>query len=504
MERVLEVSGVEKKYPGVIANRDVSLKVRPASIHAIIGENGAGKSTLMKILYGLVKPDAGNIKVFGTEVNFKSPEDAIELGLGMVHQHFKLADNLSVLENIILGSEPGRAGFLIDYKVARQRVLELSEKYGIDVDPDERLGNLGVGGRQRVEIAKVLYRGAKILILDEPTAVLVPQEVEELFSNLRDLVKNGLTILFISHKLDEVLSIADEITVMRQGTTVATLVPKETNKSKLAELMVGGELPKPRATKTKPSENRVLKVSAANYRRDDGREVLKGINLEVREGEIVGLAGVEGNGQEELIELVMGLIKPTGGKVEVLGLDTAETLTRDIRNAGVAYIPQDRSRDGLLLQASLWENRVLGHQFTPPMSKGVWVNRSEAIKDARRVIKEFDVRTPGVNVLASALSGGNQQKFIVGRELSGNPKFVVAAQPTRGVDVGAQAVIWDFLVQARANGAGVLLISADLDELFALSDRLTVIYSGSIVADMAPSSTTPEKLGLAMTGAKSA
>ena len=501
MENVLEVSGIEKKYPGVIANRDVALKVRAGSIHAIIGENGAGKSTLMKILYGLVKPDAGHIKVFGEEVNFRSPEDAIDRGLGMVHQHFKLADNLSVLENVILGSEPSQLGFLIDYKEAGQKLRAIAEKYGIDIDPDEKLANLGVGGRQRVEIAKVLFRGAKILILDEPTAVLVPQEVDELFANLRDLVKNGLTILFISHKLDEVLSIADEITVMRQGTTVASLKPKDTNKSQLAELMVGGQLPKPRSADVKPSTTKVLEMKGATYSRSDGREILHGIDLAVHQNEIVGLAGVEGNGQEELIELVMGLVKPTSGSVEVLGLDAATTLTKDIRNAGVGYIPQDRSRDGLLLAAPLWENRVLGHQFTAPIARGIWVDKGAAIQESKRIIEEFDVRTPGVNVLASALSGGNQQKFIVGRELSGQPKFVVAAQPTRGVDVGAQAIIWDFLMQARAQGAGILLISADLDELFALSDRLAVIYSGKIVSIMDPAKTSAEQLGLAMTGA---
>lgn len=504
MENVLEVRGIEKKYPGVVANRDVSLDVRPGTIHAIIGENGAGKSTLMKVLYGLIRPDTGTVKAFGNEVSLKSPEDAIALGIGMVHQHFKLADNATVLENVILGAEPTRFGFVIKYEEARSKLKSIAENYGLDIDPDERLSNLGVGGRQRVEIAKVLFRGAKILILDEPTAVLVPQEVDELFANLRELVKNGLTILFISHKLDEVLSIADDITVMRQGTTVATRKPKATNKKELAELMVGGELPKPRVADTKPQATKVLEMKGATFARQDGREVLHGIDLDIFAGEIVGLAGVEGNGQEELIELAMGLTKASGGTVQVLGMDAATTLTKDIRNAGVGYIPQDRQRDGLLLNASLWENRVLGHQFDAPMAKGIWVNKSEAMRDSERVVKEFDVRTPGINVLASALSGGNQQKFIVGRELSGDPKLIVAAQPTRGVDVGAQAIIWDYLMQARMRGVGVLLVTADLDELFSLSDRIAVIYSGKIVSVLTPSKTTPDQLGLAMTGAKSA
>jgi simple sugar transport system ATP-binding protein len=422
----------------------------------------------------------------------------------MVHQHFKLADNATVLENVILGSEPTRMGFIINFEQARKKLVEIAEHYGLEIDPDESLANLGVGERQRVEIAKVLFRGAKILILDEPTAVLVPQEVEELFSNLRELVKRGLTVLFISHKLDEVLSIADEITIMRQGTTVASRTPKSTNKVELAELMVGGELPKPRAGAKKTSSERLLSISGASYVRPDGREVLNNVNLELNAGEILGLAGVEGNGQSELIELIMGLVKPANGKVEILGLDASKSLTKEIRNAGVAYIPQDRQRDGLLMSAPLWENRVLGHQFASPMANNMWVNRGEAIKDSKRVVSEFDVRTPGINVLASALSGGNQQKFIVGRELSGNPRVIVAAQPTRGVDVGAQAIIWDQLMKARSEGAGILLISADLDELFSLSDRIAVIYSGSIVSTLDPNKTTPEELGLAMTGAKSA
>jgi simple sugar transport system ATP-binding protein len=422
----------------------------------------------------------------------------------MVHQHFKLADNATVLENVILGSEPTRMGFIINFDQAREKLIEIAEHYGLEIDPDESLANLGVGERQRVEIAKVLFRGAKILILDEPTAVLVPQEVEELFSNLRELVKRGLTVIFISHKLDEVLSIADEITIMRQGTTVASRTPKGTNKVELAELMVGGELPKPRAGGKKSKNEQLLSIKNASFVREDGREVLKSVNLELRDSEILGIAGVEGNGQSELIELIMGLIKPINGTVEILGLDATKTLTKDIRNAGVAYIPQDRQRDGLLMSAPLWENRVLGHQFASPMANSIWVDRGEAIKDSKRVVSEFDVRTPGINVLASALSGGNQQKFIVGRELSGNPKVIVAAQPTRGVDVGAQAIIWDHLMKARTEGAGVLLISADLDELFSLSDRIAVIYNGSIVSTLDPNKTTPEQLGLAMTGAKSA
>ena len=498
---VIEVKDVVKKYPGVVANNNVNLQVEKGKIHAIIGENGAGKSTLMKILYGMVKPDSGEISVDGAPVVMKTPNDAIERGIGMVHQHFMLADNASVLENVILGSEPTKYGALIEYGQARQKLTEIAQHYGLELDPDQQVSELGVGGRQRVEIAKVLFRGAKVLILDEPTAVLVPQEVDELFTNLKDLTRNGLTIIFISHKLDEVLEIADNITVMRQGTSVANLKPAQTDKKNLAELMVGRALPKPRHAGTPPQEKIVLNVKDASYARRDGRELLHEINLSIHAGEIVGLAGVEGNGQEELIEMIMGLIKPASGKVEIVDLDTATSQTRAIRDAGVGYIPQDRQRDGLLMGAPLWENRILGHQATPPMINGIWINKTAAITDSERVVREFDVRTPSINVMASALSGGNQQKFIVGREMSSNPKLIIAAQPTRGVDVGAQAIIWDKLMEARTSGAGVLLVSADLDELFALSDRIAVIFSGRIVAVLDPNATSPEELGLAMTGA---
>ncbi len=504
MSSAVEIKGINKGYPGVIANHNANLSIEAGQIHAIIGENGAGKSTLMKILYGMVKPDSGSISVEGQVVTLKSPQDAISLGIGMVHQHFMLADNASVLENVILGSEPTKFGMVIEYDLARKKLQDIGETYGLDIDPDQQVAELGVGGRQRVEIAKVLFRGARILILDEPTAVLVPQEVDELFKNLKELTKNGLTILFISHKLDEVLSIADEITVMRQGTTVATLKPENTSKNKLAELMVGGELPTPRPATTKPSETKVLDIQNASYAGPGGREILHQISLSVHAGEIFGLAGVEGNGQSELIEMIMGLVRASAGSIRILDLDGLQATSRQIRDSGVGYIPQDRQRDGLLMGAPLWENRILGHQATAPMADGIWINKANAKEDSRRIIEELDVRTPGINVMASALSGGNQQKFIVGREMSGDPKLLIAAQPTRGVDVGAQAIIWDRLIEARLKGMGVLLISADLDELFSLSDRLGVIAGGRIVAVLDPHKTTPEELGLAMTGEKSA
>ena len=502
LTKVIEIVGIGKKYPGVVANDNVNISIEGGSIHAIIGENGAGMSSLMKILFGLVKPDSGSIRVRGEELSFRSPQDAIAKGIGMVHQHFMLADNASVLENVILGSEPTGALGTINYGVARTKLIEISKRYGLELHPDQLVANLGVGERQRVEIAKVLFRGAQILILDEPTAVLVPQEVDELFTNLKGLTSNGLTIIFISHKLDEVLEIADAITVMRRGTTVANLLPGETSKKQLAEYMIGGELPEPHPGDSPRSDKRVLQVEGVSFTDGDGRKVINNLSLEIFGGEIVGLAGVEGNGQSELIELIMGLVKAESGKIEIIGLDAGSVTTREIRDAGVGYIPQDRHRDGLLLGASLWENRVLGHQGTAPMADGIWINKGAAKSDSERIVTEFDVRTPSINVAAHALSGGNQQKFIVGREMAGNPKVIIAAQPTRGVDVGAQAIIWNHLIAARKAGAAVLLISADLDEIFNLSDRIAVIFRGEITNYLDPKKATPETLGMAMTGEK--
>jgi simple sugar transport system ATP-binding protein len=483
-----------------VANHDIDIVVRRGQVHAIVGENGAGKSTLMKTLYGMHKPDEGTIAVDGKRVAFSSPSDAIAAGIGMVHQHFMLADNLTVLENIVLGHEPTRGGVL-DVRSARRRIREISESYGLRVDPDALVEDLGVGARQRVEICKVLYRGARILILDEPTAVLVPQEVEELFANLRELKAEGLTVLFISHKLDEVLSVADEITVIRRGTTVRTVEPKQVSARVLAELMVGSELPVPELRESTVTDTVELGVDHVTVRSADGRPLVDDVSFVIRRGEIVGLAGVEGNGQAELVEAIMGLRALAGGTVRLGGVDISGWTTRRRREAGIGYIPEDRHRHGLLLEAPLWENRVLGHQTERPNARGPWIDRAGAKKDTRRIVAEFDVRTPGIDVTAASLSGGNQQKLIVGREMSGTPTLLIAAHPTRGVDVGAQAAVWDHLRAARADGLAVLLISADLDELIGMSDTLKVILRGRLVADVDPRSVTPERLGAAMTGA---
>ncbi|GAA2451204.1 ABC transporter ATP-binding protein [Actinomadura vinacea] len=497
----VRLTSITKRFPGVVANRDVDLTIERGEVHALCGENGAGKSTLMKILYGMQRPDEGTIEIDGKRVVFRTPADAIACGVGMVHQHFKLADNLTVLENVILGAEPRRGG-RIDFARARTRIKEMSERYGLRVDPDVLVESLGVGDRQRVEILKVLYRGARVLILDEPTAVLVPQEVDELFGNLQELRAQGLTVLFISHKLDEVLSVADSISVLRRGTTVATrLDPREVTSRRLAELMVGSELPTPELRESTVTEDVQLQVSGLTVLTSEGRPVVDEVSLRIRRGEIVGLAGVEGNGQSELIETIMGIRSADAGTITYGGDDITHWPTRRRREAGIAYIPEDRHRHGLILEGALWENRMLGHQTRRPNVRGPWVDRRGARRDTTRIVREYDVRTPGIDVPAAALSGGNQQKLIVGREMSGDPHLLIAAHPTRGIDVGAQAAIWEYLRQARAAGLAVLLISADLEELIGMSDTLHVILRGRLVAEVDPGTVTPEQLGSAMTGA---
>jgi ABC-type uncharacterized transport system ATPase subunit len=500
MTNAVQLTGITKRFPGVVANADVNIAVRPGTVHAIVGENGAGKSTLMKILYGMQRPDEGTIEIDGAEVSFHSPADAIKVGIGMVHQHFMLADNLTVLENVVLGNEP-RAGGRLDFRAARAKIREISGSYGLGVDPDRLVDDLGVGERQRVEILKVLYRGARTLILDEPTAVLVPQEVDELFGNLRELKAEGLTILFISHKLDEVLSVADDITVIRRGTTVASVRPGEVTARQLAELMVGSALPVPELRESTVTDTAVLEVDGLTVLATDGRTVLDGVSFTIHAGEVLGIAGVEGNGQAELVDALLGIRTPVAGVVRLRGKDVNRLSTRHRRESGVAFIPEDRHRQGMLLEATLWENRVLGHQTRAPNVRGPLIDRRGAKVDTQRIVREYDVRTPSIDVVAAALSGGNQQKLIVGREMSGNPVLLIASHPTRGVDVGAQAAIWEHIRRARAEHLAVLLISADLDELIGMSDRIAVILRGQLVSEVDPGAVTPQELGSAMTGA---
>ncbi len=501
MANAIELRGITKRFPGVVANDNVSLTVKEGEIHAICGENGAGKSTLMKILYGMQPPDEGVMLVNGVEVSFGSPTDAIEAGIGMVHQHFMLAEQFSVLENIILGSEPTLGGGRIDFSAARAQLAEVSEAYGLDVDPDDLVETLEVGERQRVEIIKVLFRGARILILDEPTAVLVPQEVEALFQNLRELQAGGATIIFIDHKLQEVLDISDTVTVIRRGKTVGTVAADSVTAADLAELMVGSELPTPETSDSTVTDEVALAVNGVTVNGPEGRPIVHDVSLKIHRGEVVGVAGIEGNGQTELVEAIIGTRTADAGTIELLGRDISADSVRHRREAGIGYVPQDRHREGLLLDAPLWENAALGHQTKEPYANGFWISRSGSRQQTEVIRSEFDVRTPNVDVAARALSGGNQQKLILGREMTSGLSLLIAAHPTRGIDVGAQADVWNDIREARASGMATLLISADLDELIGLSDTIVVMYHGRLVATLDPAEVTPRSLGGYMTGA---
>ena len=495
----IELVNITKRYPGVIANDRVNLVVREGEIHAVIGENGAGKSTLMKILYGMVIPDEGEIRIRGEQTVMASARDAIAAGIGMVHQHFMLAEQMTVLENVILGAEP-RDGLKINFGEAKRRILEITGEGALD--PDQMVEELSVGEKQRVEIAKVLFRGARILILDEPTAVLVPQEVEDLFVSLRELRERGVTIIFISHKLDEVLDIADAITVIRAGRTVATADPKTTTTRELAELMVGAELPTPDTRESTVTSQVLLEAEGlGTLSEEKDRWVIEDVRFKIHRGEVLGIAGVEGNGQGELVELLVGMRSADSGWVKLNGKNIKPLSTLRRREAGIGLIPADRHHQGLLLESPLWENAMLGYQSRVPFTRGPLVDRKGARQRTEDVVESYDVRTPGVEVKIHALSGGNQQKLLVGKEMLGNPQVLLASHPTRGVDVGAQAAIWESIRVARAEGLGVLLISADLDELIGLSDTLMVILRGKLVATLDPQDVTPAELGSYMTGA---
>ena len=503
MTLAIELSNISKSFPGVKANDKINLKIQEGTIHAIVGENGAGKSTLMKILYGMLKQDLGSIKIFDKEVNFASPKDAISKGIGMVHQHFMLADNLSVLESIILGIDRASLKVLNKSKYSDE-INQITEKFSMPLNINSMIDELGVGEKQRVEIIKVLFRGAKILILDEPTAVLVPQEVKELFNNLKNLKDSGVTIIFISHKLDEVLDIADEISVMRGGKHIDTVSSNSVSKIELAEMMIGQNLPSPPKREKQSKEKIILSINNLSAEEVNGKKAFSSINFSIKEGEVVGIAGVEGNGQRELAESILGIHKIESGEI-ILGQENINDLnTRDRRESGISFIPEDRQSQGLLMDVSLSENVILGKQSSSKYkSRYSNIKFGEADKNSNTVIENFDVRTPGNETLALALSGGNQQKFVVGREIENKPQLLIASQPTRGIDIGAQSLIWNKLRLARDHGLGVLLISADLDELIGLSDRLYVIYEGNLVKELDPENATPEILGSYMTGIKS-
>ena len=505
----VEMRDISKEWPGVIANDHVNLKVRKGEIHALVGENGAGKTTLMNILYGLIHPDSGEILINGQLAHITGPRDAIRLGIGMVHQHFMLIPPLTVAENIVLGREPGGLGSAYELRKARADVRGLSEQYGLPIDPDIRIEKLSVGLQQRVEILKMLYRGADILIMDEPTGVLTPQETFELFGVLRGLVAQGKTIIFITHKLREVLELSDTITVLRRGKNAGELVTSQTNQAEIARMMVGREvLLRVNKTPAHPGQV-VLHVEDVYAESDRGLEILHGVTFDVHAGEILGIAGVEGNGQSELAEAVTGMRKITSGRILLMPAgkgqagkveDITTMNARQVRRAGVAHIPEDRRGSGLVLTDSIEDNMILGRQRWPQFSWAGFVLLLRNIAAwAKRLITEFDVRTPSASASARSLSGGNQQKIIIAREFSSDPATLIASQPTRGVDIGAIEFIHRRLIEQRDGGKAVLLISAELDEIRSLSDRIAVMYEGKIVDIVSPDA-TEEQLGILMTG----
>ncbi|UUZ83354.1 ABC transporter ATP-binding protein [Paenibacillus sp. P26] len=498
-ETVVELRGITKRFPGIVANDAISFALKKGEIHALLGENGAGKSTLMNILFGLYQPDEGEIWIQGRKTEIGSPVQAIGLGIGMVHQHFKLVQPFTVTENIILGSEP-RSGVSIDRRKAQAEVARLSERYGLKVDPQAKIQDISVGMQRRVEILKTLYRGAEILIFDEPTAVLTPQEILELIDILKRLAAEGKSIILITHKLKEIMAIADTVTIIRRGKAIETVAVRDTNPQKLAEKMVGRHVSFEVAkTKAQPGAP-VLTVKNVRAAGNRGSMALQGISFEVRAGEILGIAGVDGNGQSELIEALTGLRKVESGEILLNGKSITGRSPRDISEAGLSHIPEDRHKHGLVLDFTMSENMVLETYYHPQFSRGPFLNDAAIDAHAEKLIREFDVRTPGIRTKARSLSGGNQQKAIIARELDKNPDLLIAAQPTRGLDVGAIEFVHKKLVEARDQGKAVLLISFELDEIRSVSDRIAVIYEGQIVGEVNPEETGEEELGLLMAG----
>ena len=494
----LELRGITKRFGSLVANDAIDLELRRGEIHALLGENGAGKSTLMNVLYGLLQPDEGEIHLDGEPVKIDSARRAIGLGIGMVHQHFMLVPVMTVAENLVLGTEP-HSGPLMDYKEAAARTRELSERFGLAVRPEARVQDLGVGAQQRVEILRALFRGAKVLVLDEPTAVLTAQESQDLFRVLRRLKEEGTSIVFISHKLNEVLDVSDRVTVLRRGKKIDTVQTEGSTERSLASLMVGREvLLRVEKPEHQPGEP-LLQVRDLHVSDDRGLPAVRGVSFEVRAGEIVGVAGVDANGQSEVIEAIVGLRHPTAGQVILDGEDLAGRSTREILDAGVGHIAEDRHRRGLVLQFDLAENIGLREYRKPGVSRFGWLSPRKLAERARGLLREYDVRGGETDTLASSLSGGNQQKAVIARELSSDPKLIIAAQPTRGLDVGAIEFVHRRLVEERDTGRAILLVSLELEEIRSLSDRALVIYEGEIVAELDPSS-SEEDFGVAMTG----
>lgn len=500
MTPVLELRGITKRFPGVIANDHIDLKLEAGEIHALLGENGAGKTTLMNILYGLYSPDEGEIIVKGKHLVPKSPSDAIAAGIGMVHQHFMLVPVFTVTENVMLGDEYTTRAGLLDRKRAAARIRDISDQYNLFVDPDVYIKDTPVGIQQRVEIIKLLFREADILIMDEPTAVLTPQEADELFKIMGNLAKMGKSIIFITHKLREVLEFSDRITVIRGGKVMGTVTPEEANQNTLASMMVGRDIELDVDKKPAKVGDKVLEVTNLTVADSRNHLVVKDVSFEVHAGEILGIAGVQGNGQTELVRTITGLMHPVSGKITILGENTTNASPKDIIELGTAHIPEDRQKDGLVLPYPIMDNLVLNTFYNPPFANGALMQEKPIRENAEKLVKNFDIRTPSIETPVGSLSGGNQQKVIVAREFTRPIKFLVASQPTRGLDVGSIEYIHHRLIEKRDDGCAVLLVSTELDEIMQLSDRIGVIFGGKIIKILPAKGTTKEEIGLLMAG----
>lgn len=500
MTSAISMQGITKRFPGVLANDNITFTVEKGEVHGLLGENGAGKSVLMSILYGLYRPDEGTISIDGKVHSVDSPSTAMKLGIGMVHQHFMLIPNLTVVENITLGNEPTKNGITLDYEKMKHDVEEFREKYRLEVNLDVKIFELPVGVQQRVEILKALYRGADVLILDEPTAVLTPSEAEELFDAVRALKDEGKTVIFISHKLKEVLSICDRVTVLKRGEVIGTVETSDSTEESLTDMMVGRKIIYEFDREPQGDQSTVLEVKSLEALSDRKTHALRGISLEIKSNEILGIAGVEGNGQTELIEVLTGLRKLISGSITLEGKDITKSSPDERIRLGVGHIPEDRYKRGMISEFTITENMILGSQKDRFTGNGITLERSKAREYSEKLIEDYQIQTPGPETLISTLSGGNQQRVVVAREFSRNPRLIIAAQPTRGLDVGATEYVRKKLVEMRDLGRAVLLISADLDEVWALSDRIAVIYEGEIVAVKDIDDTSEQEIGMYMAG----